>query len=69
MDLDLAPSWIQTAAKFNPLEWAVVAGREALTSNDVDWGLVGLRLGLLLTLAIVCFTIATRAFRAYQRSV
>ena len=69
MDLDLAPDWIQTASKFNPLEWAVVAGREALTSDDVDWGLVGSRLGLLLLLLIACFTIATRAFRAYQRSV
>lgn len=69
MDLNLAPSWIQTAAKFNPLEWAVVAGREALTSENVDWGLVFSRLGLLLALLIACFTIATRAFRSYQRSV
>jgi ABC-2 type transport system permease protein len=69
MDLDLAPSWIQEAAKFNPLEWAVVAGREALTSDSIDWGLVGSRLGLLLALLIACFTIATRAFRSYQRSV
>jgi ABC-2 type transport system permease protein len=69
MDLNLAPDWIQTAAKFNPLEWAVVAGREALTSDDVDWGLVGSRIGLLLLLLIACFAIATRAFRAYQRSV
>jgi ABC-2 type transport system permease protein len=69
MDLDLAPSWIRTVAKYNPLEWAVVAGREALTSDDVDWGVVGVRLGLLLALLVVCFAIATRAFRAYQRSV
>jgi ABC-2 type transport system permease protein len=69
MDLDLAPGWIGDVASFNPLEWAVVAGREALTSDDVDWGLIGSRLGLLLALLVVCFTIATRAFRAYQRSV
>lgn len=69
MDLDLAPSWIADVAKFNPLEWAVVAGREALTSESVDWGLVGSRLGLLLALLIACFVVATRAFRSYQRSV
>lgn len=69
MDLSLAPAWIGDVAKFNPLEWAVVAGREALTSDDVDWGLVGSRLGLLLALLLVCVAIATRAFRAYQRSV
>jgi ABC-2 type transport system permease protein len=69
MDLDLAPSWIREAAKYNPLEWAVVAGREALTSDDVDWGVVGTRLGLLALLLIACFAVATRAFRAYQRSV
>lgn len=68
MDLDLAPSWIQSVAKFNPLEWAVVAGREALTSNDADWGVVFSRLGLLLLLLIVCVWVATRAFRAYQRA-
>lgn len=69
MDLDLAPSWIRSIARFNPLEWAVVAGREALTADDVDWGLVGSRLGLLLLLVTACFAVATRAFRAYQRSV
>lgn len=69
MDLDLAPSWIAEVAKFNPLEWAVVAGREALTSDSIDWGLVGSRLGLLLALLIACFAVATRAFRAYQGSV
>jgi ABC-2 type transport system permease protein len=69
MDLDLAPSWIRSVARFNPLEWAVVAGREALTAQDVDWGLVGSRLGFLLALLVVCFAIATRAFRAYQRAI
>lgn len=69
MDLNLAPAWIGDVAKFNPLQWAVEAGREALTSESVDWGLVGSRLGLLLALLIACVAIATRAFRAYQRAV
>lgn len=69
MDLDLAPAWIGDVARFNPLQWAVVAGREALTSESVDWGLVLSRLGLLLALLVACFAVAVRAFRSYQRSV
>jgi len=68
MDLNLAPSWIGDVAKFNPLEWAVVAGREALTQSSPDWGVVFSRLGLLALLLVACFAVATRAFRAYQRA-
>lgn len=68
IDLNVAPAWIADVAKFNPLEWAVVAGREALTSSDVDWGVVLSRLGLLALLLVACFAVATRAFRAYQRT-
>lgn len=68
MNLALAPAWISDVAKFNPLQWAVVASREALTSNDVDWGVVMSRLGLLALLLVACFAVATRAFRAYQRA-
>jgi ABC-2 type transport system permease protein len=69
MNLALAPRWIQEIAKYNPLNWAIEAGREALTAPDVDWGLVLSRLSWLLLLVIACFVIATRAFRSYQRSV
>ena len=55
-------------ARFNPVNWTVEAAREALAAG-ADWGFVGLRLGLLLVLAIVGGWVATRAFRAYQRSV
>lgn len=68
MDLNLAPSWIAEVAKFNPLQWAVVAGREALTQSSPDWGVVFSRLGLLAALLVACFFVATRAFRAYQRA-
>lgn len=68
MNLALAPAWIGDVAKFNPLEWAVVASREALTSSDTDWGVVFSRLGLLALLLVACFAVATRAFRAYQRA-
>lgn len=65
---NLAPGWIQTAARFNPVNWAVVGGREALAAN-ADWALVLIRTGFLFIFAVVCWWLATRAFRAYQRSV
>jgi ABC-2 type transport system permease protein len=68
MQLDLIPGWMQEVAKFNPVNWAVEAGREAVGSG-VDWGFVAERVGLLFGLAIVCVWVATRAFRSYQRSV
>ena len=68
MQQNLAPHWIQWLAKFNPVNWAVQAGRSAATQH-VDWGLVGSRIGLLALLLLACATFATRAFGAYQRSV
>ena len=68
MQQGLVPAWISDIARFNPVNWTVEAGREALGA-DVDWGLVLSRMGYLLALAIACAWFATRAFRAYQRSV
>ncbi len=68
MQLDLIPGWMQEVAKYNPVNWAVEAGREAVGA-EIDWGFVAERVGLLLGLAIVCIWVATRAFRSYQRSV
>jgi ABC-2 type transport system permease protein len=68
MQLDLIPDWMQEVAKYNPVNWAVEAGREAVGAN-VDWGFVAERVGLLLGLAVLCVWVATRAFRSYQRSV
>ena len=68
MDPRLAPSWIQTASRYNPLDWAVVVSRQALSASP-DWGAVWPRLGALAVLALVMGWLATRAFRAYQRSV
>jgi ABC-2 type transport system permease protein len=65
---DLLPGWVQDVATYNPANWAVVAGREAM-SADVDWGVVLSRCGLLVALAAVSAWLATRAFRAYQRSL
>jgi ABC-2 type transport system permease protein len=68
MAKEAAPEWIQTVAGYNPVDWAVVASREALSMNP-DWPAVLSRLGGLLAVALVMGWIATRAFRSYQRSV
>jgi len=68
MDTSLSPEWVQTVARYNPVDWAVVAAREALSAGT-DWGLVWSRLGLLTVLAAVMAWLATRAFGAYQRSM
>jgi ABC-2 type transport system permease protein len=68
MQQSLVPGWIETVAKFNPVNWAVEAGRSAAMS-DMDWGLVAGRVGLLTGLVVLCSWFATRAFGTYQRSL
>ena len=64
----LMPGWMQSVATYNPVEWAVNAGREALVASP-DWGVVLGRIGWLLVFTLVCTGLATRAFRVYQRSI
>jgi ABC-2 type transport system permease protein len=68
MQQSLVPDWIRTVARFNPVNWAVEAGRSA-AMQEIDWGLVAGRIGLLVALALVCAWFATRAFAQYQRSL
>ena len=68
MAVELAPEWVQTIARYNPVDWAVVAAREAL-SGTTDWSIVWSRLGLLTAVATVMAWLATRAFGTYQRSL
>jgi ABC-2 type transport system permease protein len=68
MQQNLIPRWMQHVADFNPVNWAVVAGRSAVSANT-DWGVVASRAGFLVALLVVCLAFATRAFRTYQRSV
>jgi ABC-2 type transport system permease protein len=68
MQRSLVPRWIQHAASFNPVNWAVEAGRAAVLPGT-DWSMVLMRLGLLAALTVVCIALATRAFGAYQRAV
>ncbi|MFC5997077.1 ABC transporter permease [Pseudonocardia hispaniensis] len=64
----VAPGWIQAVATWNPVDWAVVAGREALSASP-DWSAVGVRLAGLAAVALLLTALATGAFRSYQRSV
>jgi ABC-2 type transport system permease protein len=68
MDKAAAPDWIQTVAAYNPVDWAVVASRQAL-SADPDWSMVWIRLAGLAAVALVTGWIATRAFRSYQKAL
>ena len=68
IDTQLAPAWVQHVAKYNPLDWAVVISRQAL-SGAPDVGVVAPRLAALVGLAVVMGWVATRAFGAYQRSI
>jgi ABC-2 type transport system permease protein len=68
MDTRLSPGWVRAVARCNPVDWAVVAARQALSATP-DWGAAGPRLALLAALAVVMAALATRAFRSYQRSL
>jgi ABC-2 type transport system permease protein len=68
MQESLIPSWVATVADYNPVNWAVVAGREAVQSSP-DWAMVAGYCGLLAAFALACTMLATRAFRAYQAQV
>jgi ABC-2 type transport system permease protein len=65
---DLLPGWMQTVTAFNPVDWAIEAGRSAVAA-DPDWAMIAGDLGLLTALLVVCGALATRAFRSYQASV
>jgi ABC-2 type transport system permease protein len=68
MPLVLVPDWIATVARFNPVNWAVEAGREAMTAGP-DWSFVLPRVIGLLVVTLLAMWWATRAFRTYQRSI
>ncbi|MFC5215974.1 ABC transporter permease [Streptomyces coerulescens] len=62
------PGWMRHIADFNPLNWAMVAGRSAM-SDHPGWGDVLSRGGGLLALAVAAVWLSIRTFRSYQRSV
>ncbi len=65
---NLQPEWMRVVADFNPVNWAIEAGRN-VAMQDVDWSLVLTRTGLLIAFLVACGMFATRTFRTYQRSI
>ncbi|WP_235032148.1 ABC transporter permease [Actinacidiphila yanglinensis] len=68
MARDLMPSWMRHVADFNPVNWALVAGRSAM-SADPDGSLVLTRGGALLALALAAVWLSTRTLGSYQKAV
>jgi ABC-2 type transport system permease protein len=66
--LAVAPGWLRGVARYNPVDWAVTASRQALGASP-DWPAVLTRIGLLGALGTVMAVLATGAFRSYQRSL
>jgi ABC-2 type transport system permease protein len=62
------PHWMQTTARFNPVNWGVRAARDAVVYGR-DWGGVGVYLLLLVAATAVTAGFATWTFRAYQRTL
>jgi ABC-2 type transport system permease protein len=68
MQESLQPAWMQTIGDFNPVNWAVEAGR-SVAMETIDWTVVVTRTGFLVAFVVACGLFATRAFRTYQRSL
>lgn len=68
MQKNMIPHWIRVASRYNPLNWAVEAARGAV-SPGTDWGSVGIHLGLLAGLLVLCMAFAMYSVRVYQRSI
>jgi ABC-2 type transport system permease protein len=64
----LMPHWMRIVANCNPVNWALEAGRSAMSANP-DWARVGLQGGGLALLAIAVTALSVLMFRAYQKSV
>ena len=65
---ELMPDWMEKAANFNPVEWAVVGGRAAALGEG-GFGVVASRAGLLAAFLAVATWLALRALESYQRSL
>jgi ABC-2 type transport system permease protein len=68
MQPSLMPAWMTKVADYNPVNWAILAGREAV-GQATDWATVAGYCGLLAAFALACTVLATRAFGVYQAQV
>ena len=67
MSRELMPGWIEAVARFNPVNWAVEAGRSSMSAG-IDWGMIGGYGALLAGLAAICVVFGTRALAVYRRA-
>ncbi len=65
---ELMPEWMRWAAHVNPVNWGVVAAREAVEPGT-SWATVGVYLALLVAVTAVTASFGTLAFRAYRRTL
>lgn len=66
LSLHLVPGWIAAAARYNPVNWAASAGREAIGAHP-PWSTIGAYAGFLVAAVLVTAAMSTRAFRLAQR--
>jgi len=64
----LMPHWMRVVANCNPVNWALEAGRSAMSANP-DWARVAIQGGGLAALALAVTALSVLMFRAYQKSV
>jgi ABC-2 type transport system permease protein len=64
----LMPDWMEKVANFNPVEWAVEAGRAAALGEG-GFDVVASRAGLLAAFVALGVWLALRALEKYQRSL
>jgi ABC-2 type transport system permease protein len=64
----LMPHWMRIVAACNPVNWALEAGRAAMSANP-DWARVAAEGGGLAALAVIVTALSVLTFRAYQKSV
>ena len=58
MQESLQPEWMQVVADFNPVNWAIEAGRN-VAMEELDWSLVLSRTGLLIAFVVAAGVTAT----------
>jgi ABC-2 type transport system permease protein len=65
---NLMPHWMRIVADGNPVNWALQAGRGAMSAAP-DWASVLIHGGALALLAALVTALSVGSFRAYQKSV
>jgi ABC-2 type transport system permease protein len=68
MSKALMPHWMRVVADCNPVNWALEAGRAAMSASP-DWGSVAAQGGGLAALGIAVTALSVLTFRAYQKAV